>query len=82
MNKMVLVKWMDVKFCPGIHHSLEDALQHKMDTFESSGYLIERNDEATIFASDCNNKGEYRGITLVPSGSVISIHDLIASSSM
>jgi len=80
-RRIVQIKWLDAKFCPGLHAE-EDLLQHKMDAFESLGYLIEQNDKATIFASERNDKGEYRDITLIPSGSVISVHDLITSPSM
>ena len=80
-KEIVQIEWHDAKFCPGIH-SAGNILEHKMDTFKSLGYLIERNDKATIIASEYNDMGEYRDITLIPSGSVISIHKLVTSSTM
>jgi len=80
-NSKVVVKWLDAKIYPGMHKSSE-ALERKMDTFESLGYLIERNDQATIIAHEITGEGEYRDVLLIPSGSVISIHKLVTSSSV
>ena len=78
---MVIVKWVDAKFCPGIH-SEEDILEHNMSEFESLGYLISKTKLTTIIAAECNNDGEYRDVTLIPTGSIQSIQDLIPSSAM
>jgi hypothetical protein len=80
-SKKVVVKWMDAKIYPGVY-SIEDALRCKMDTFESLGYLIEKNDRATVIAHEITDEGKYRDVLLIPSGSVISIQKLITSSSM
>jgi len=63
-------------------HNTSEALARKMDIFESLGYLIEKNNQATIIAHEITDKGEYRDILLIPSGSVISIHELVTSSPM
>lgn len=78
-SKKVIIKWIDAKIYPGMH-KLDDALERKMDVFESLGYLIQRNDEATVVAHELTDSGEYRDVLLIPSGSVISIHKLITSS--
>ena len=80
-NKKVLVKWVDAKIYPGMH-KLEDALARNMDIFESLGYLVERNDKATKIAHEITDNGEYRDILLIPSGSIISIEELVTSSSV
>jgi hypothetical protein len=51
-----------------------------MALFESLGYLVSRNDTTTIIAAERNDEDEYRDITLILNGSVISIHRLVASS--
>ena len=78
-NKKVLVKWVDAKIYPGMH-KVDDALTRKMDIFESLGYLLDRNDEATKIAHEITDTGEYRDILLIPSGSIISIDELVTSS--
>jgi len=80
-TKKVVIKWVDAKIYPGMH-KLEDALERKMDVFESLGYLIQKNGEATVVAHEITDSGEYRDILLIPSGSVISIFELISSSSV
>ena len=72
---MVQIKWHDAKFCPD-QHSEESALEHSMDEFHSLGYLLKQTKLTTYIASECNDRCEYRNITLIPSGSVISIHNL------
>ena len=80
-NNKVVVKWLDAKIYPGMYTASE-ALERKMDIFESLGYLIEKNDQATIIAHEITDGGEYRDVLLIPSSSVISIHELVANSSM
>ncbi|MBM3119667.1 MAG: hypothetical protein FJ006_09025 [Chloroflexi bacterium] len=80
-NKKVLVKWMDARIYPGMH-KLDEALSRKMDIFESLGYLVDKNDEATKIAHEITDNGEYRDILLIPSGSVISIQELVTGSPM
>jgi len=74
-KNMVLVKWVDAKFCAGIHTE-EEALEHDMSIFESIGYLISKTELAIIIAGECNNDGEYRSLTLIPTGSIQSISNL------
>jgi len=74
-NKLVLIKWYDAKFCSGTL-SKEDILGKKMATFESVGYLVARDKITTRIASEYNDEGEYRDITLMPTGSVISMREL------
>lgn len=80
-NTKVVIKWLDAKIYPGMH-KVSEALERKMDIFESLGYLIEKNDQATIIAHEITDEGEYRDVLLIPSGSVISIHELVTSSSV
>ena len=72
---IVLVKWVDAKFCSGIHNE-EEALEHELSEFESLGYLVGKTELATIIASECDNNGEYRGITMIPTGSIQSMSNL------
>jgi hypothetical protein len=80
-KKMVLIKWVDAKFCPGIH-SESDVLEHSLSEFESLGYLISKTELTTIIAAERNNDGEYRDITLIPTGSIQSIQSLVSSSAV
>ena len=75
-NKKVVVKWFDAKIYPGMHKT-DDVLKRSMDIFESLGYLIEKNDKTTKIAHEITDSGEYRDILLIPSGSVISIQELV-----
>jgi hypothetical protein len=78
-KEMVLIEWHDAKFFPGTYN--EKAIQeHRMALFKSIGYLIARNDVTTIIAAEHNDQEEYRDITLIPSGSVISVTKLVSSS--
>ena len=75
-KEMVLIEWHDAKFFPGTYN--EKAIQeHRMALFKSLGYLIARDDITTILAAEYNDQEEYRDITLIPSGSVISTKRLI-----
>jgi hypothetical protein len=58
-------------------HKPSEAFERKMDTFESLGYLIEKNDQATIIAHEITGEGEYRDVLLVPSGAVLLIEELV-----
>ena len=71
----VLVMWHDARFYSGTY-KMETILGHKMALFESIGYLISKDAQTTIIASERNDCGEYRDITLIPSGSVTSIRRL------
>jgi len=74
-NKKVVVRWLDAKIYTGMH-KVNDALGREMDIFESLGYLVDKNDRATKIAHEITDNGEYRGILLIPSGSVISVQEL------
>lgn len=74
-KQMVLIRWYDAKFCPD-QHSEEAALEHNMDEFYSLGYLIKQTELTTYIASEHNDRGEYRSVTLIPSGSIQSIRNL------
>jgi hypothetical protein len=80
MGEMVLIKWHDAKFFPGTYNEKAILEQHRMALFESLGYLVTRDDTTTIIAAERNDQDEYRDITLIPSGSVISVHTLMAGS--
>ena len=75
-KKKVLVEWYDARFFPGTYDE-KTIRNHKMALFNSLGYLITRDETATILAAECNNEKEYRDITLIPIGSIISIKKLI-----
>ena len=77
----VLVSWHDARFYSGTYKR-EAILDHKMALFESVGYLISEDDKTTIIASERNDEGEYRDVTLIPSGSIVSIGRLSLVSCM
>ncbi len=72
---MVLVKWYDARFYQGTY-SKEDSIKHNMCLFESLGYMISKDRITTRIAAELNDIGEYRDITLIPTGSIISIKKL------
>ena len=69
MPELIMIKWVDAKFCSGIHTE-EEATNHEMSVFETVGYLISKTALATIIATERNNDGEYRSITIIPTGSI------------
>ena len=79
IQRMVNVEWHDARFFSGTY--TEDACrQHKMCLFNSIGYLIAKNSTTTTIAAERNDEGEYRDVTLIPTGSIISIRKLLPGS--
>jgi hypothetical protein len=74
-KEMVLVKWHDARFYQGTY-SKQEILELKMCLFESLGYLVTQTDTITRIASELNDESQYRDITLIPTGSIISIQKL------
>jgi len=72
---MALIRWYDARFYQGTY-SKRKILKHKMCLFESLGYLVTQDDVTTKIASELNDEGQYRDITLIPTGSIISIQKL------
>ena len=72
---LVLVKWHDARFYSGTRKRSEIA-GFKMALFESAGYLVSQDDETTIIAAERNDENEYRDVTLIPTGTIISIRRL------
>lgn len=80
-KQIVLIKWNDAKFFPGTHKE-EDILECKMALFDSVGYLISKDKTTTVLAAERNDQDEYRDITLIPTGSIVSVEPLISSTPM
>lgn len=74
---MVLVEWRDARFFSGTYNE-ETIKEHKMAVFNSLGYLIAKDKTTTILAAESNDEKEYRDITLIPTGSIISIKKLVS----
>ena len=72
---MVLIKWHDARFFPNTY-TKEESLKHQMCLFESLGYFLSQDKTTTHIAFEKNNEGEYRDITLIPTGSIVSIVEL------
>jgi hypothetical protein len=72
---IVLVEWHDARLYPDMRDEkrIEEC---RMQLFASVGYLIRRDEVTTVLASEYNDEGEFREITLIPSGSVLSIKEL------
>ena len=78
---MVLIKWDDARFYTGIRK--KEAIQDcRMAVFESLGYLLSQDATTTVIAAECNDEGEFRDITLIPSGSIRCIRRLAIGSLM
>lgn len=80
-GEMVLVIWHDAKFLPGTYGA-EGIRGHHMALFKSLGYFISTDETTTVIAAENNDQDEYRDITLIPTGSIVSIEKLVPSSSM
>lgn len=75
IGNIVVVKWHDARFYPGTRwrDEIEDA---EMVVFESVGYLVRRDATTTIIAGETNDEKGYGDITLIPTGSIISIRSI------
>ena len=71
----VQIKWHDARFFPNTY-SNEECLEHQMCLFTSLGYLLSQDNITTRIAAEKNNENEYRDITLIPTGSIVSIVEL------
>ena len=78
---IVVVKWHDARFYSGTY-TKEDCKKHNMCLFESLGYIISKDETTMRIAAEQNNEGEYRDITLIPVGSIVSTRELIPSTAM
>ncbi len=78
---MVVVKWYDARFFPSTY-TKEDCEEHNMCLFESLGYIISKDETTIRIAAERNNEGQYRDITLIPAGSIVSIRKLIPSTTV
>ncbi len=76
-----MVEWHDARFFPHTY-SKKECAEHKMCLFNSLGYLISQDNTTTTLAFEMNDEGEYRDITLIPTGSIVSIKDLSLVSTM
>ena len=75
IGNMVVVKWHDARFFPGTY-TKEAYREVNMCLFESLGYIITKDKTTLRIAAERNNEGEYRDITLIPTGSILSIRKL------
>ena len=74
--KPVCIVWYDARLYTGIYTE-DECKQTKMSLFTTLGYLINKNDIAATIAEEYNDDGDYRNIMLIPTGSIISISDMI-----
>lgn len=77
-KKIVMVAWYDARFYSGTYAKSAIA-GHKMALFESIGYLLFADKITTMIAAEANDQEEFRDITLIPTGSVLSVRELTAS---
>lgn len=80
-KKMVNIEWHDARFFSGTY-SEEHCKGHKMCRFNSLGYLIAKDNITTVIAGEYNDEGEYRDITLIPTGSIVTVKELISGALM
>ncbi len=73
--ELVIVRWRDARFYPETRNT-EKMSNIRMAVFESVGYLISRDAVTTIIAAEHNDEGDYRDVTLIPSGSIESVRRL------
>ena len=78
-EKIVMVTWYDARFYSGTYDK-STISKHKMALFESVGYLLSEDKITTTIAAEANDQEEFRDITLIPTGCVLSITELMSSS--
>lgn len=81
MSRKVVIKWRDARFNSGCL-TLDEIAKLQMATFETVGYLISQDAITTKIASELNDEAQYRDISLIPTGSIISIRRLSLASFM
>jgi hypothetical protein len=81
MPRKVIIKWRDAKLNPDCL-TLDEIADLQLSTFETIGYLISQDEIVTKIAAELNDKAQYREITLIPTGSIISIRRLLLASFM
>lgn len=72
---MAVITWHDARFFFGTY-TKEDCGEHSMCLFESLGYIVSQDEITLCIAAELNNEGQYRDITLIPAGSIVSIEKL------
>ena len=78
-KKIVMIAWYDARCYSGTY--TESAIsQHKMALFESVGFLLSTDETTTVIAAEANNQEEFRDITLIPTGCVLSVTELTTRS--
>ncbi len=80
-DNLVDIEWHDARFYPGTYKKAA-CVRHKMCRFNSIGYLIAKDNITTTIAAERNDEGEYRDITLIPTGSIISTKALLVGPAM
>ncbi len=78
---MVCVEWRDARLFSGTYND-EATRKHQMASFKSLGYLISKDKVTTKLAAEINDEGEYRDVLLIPTGSIVSVTNLITRSTM
>ena len=77
----VLVVWHDARFYPDTRD--ETSIQEcRMQVFEALGYLMQCDDVTTIIASEYNDEGECRDVTLIPTGSILEMKELLLGANL
>ena len=79
-DQLVQVAWHDARFYSGTRSPAAVETCH-MALFKSVGYLISQDDLTTVIAAERNDEDEYRDVTLIPTGSVVSVTELVPSAS-
>jgi len=74
---IVLVEWRDARFYSGTRKK-DEVEGFKMVLFESIGFLISRDPVTTVIAGERNDDEAYGygDITLIPTGSIVSMRKL------
>ena len=74
-GRLVLVEWLDARLYPDTMNEkrTEDC---RLPLFISVGYLVRRDNVTTAIAAERNDEGDYRQITLIPTGSIQAIKEL------
>ena len=72
VNDIVMVTWRDARCFSGTYKENE-IQQLKCAVFETVGHFISRDSNTIIVAGERNDEGQYRDVSLIPTGMVTSV---------
>jgi hypothetical protein len=79
MPPRVIITWRDAKLCRGTY-TKDDIAYLRTATFNALGVLVSKDEQTVVLASEFNDEGQFRDVSLIPTGCIISIRRLVLGS--